>query len=848
MPSLTAVQARERAQLLDVTAYDLDLDLDRGAEVFSSTSRIAFSCRRPGEGSVLDVRARTLESVSLNGQALDPATCVDGRLSLPQLAADNVVEVVATMAYRHDGEGLHRASDPADGRDYVYGMSFLDAAPTVFACFDQPDLKAPCTLSVTAPADWVVVANGVCDGPEPERKGARRWRFATTPPLATYVVTICAGPYVSVESEHRGIPLRWFARASLAEPLRAQGPELLRVTGQGLDYYEELFGIPYAFGGYDQIFVPEFNPGAMENPGCVTYAESMLFRGAATTAQRRVRANTILHEMAHMWFGDLVTMRWWDDLWLNESFAEYMAHRSLEAASDFSGAWVDFGLSRKLWGYAAERRPSTHPVAANPAPDAASALLNFDGISYTKGAAVIRQLIAYVGDEAFVAGIRDHLSRHAHGNADLADFLGAIEGAAGVDLGPWAAAWLRTAGRDVLSVQTQVESGADGEVLRDVAIVRTPPASTLEAVARPHALDIAGYVDGRESWREQVTLTADSTPLPVLTGRPVPELLLANAGDLTWAGVDLDEATWAALPTRLGLLSDPQARVVAWVALIDAVIEGRRPIGLLLDAVEAALPGETDSAVVGVLARTLLDTVVPGYAPDPAAARARLAAAAQLLLTRAEASTDDGSLRLAALRMLVAACDDQERLRRLLAGEDEATGLADDVDFGWLCLSALARAGFADETEIEARRRLDPSLDGALHALAARASIPTAAAKAWAWLELVARPQESARSTHERLQLAVGFWRGAGDEIRDVLRPYVERYLAQVPPLEGPLGDAAFGKIAAAAFPAVMVEPATADLVAARLADASLGVASRRALGDGLADLRLALHARATFG
>lgn len=198
--------------------------------------------------------------------------------------------------------------------------------------------------------------------------------------------------------------------------------------------------------------------------------------------------------------------------------------------------------------------------------------------------------------------------------------------------------------------------------------------------------------------------------------------------------------------------------------------------------------------------------------------------------------------------MLVAACDDQERLRRLLAGEDEATGLADDVNFGWLCLSALARAGFADETEIEARRRLDPSLDGALHALAARASIPTAAAKAWAWQELVARPQESARSTHERLQLALGFWRGAGDEIRDVLRPYVERYLAQVPPLEGPLGDAAFGKIAAAAFPAVMVEPATADLITARLADASLGVASRRALGDGLADLRLALHARATFG
>ena len=847
MPSLTAVQARERAQLLDVTSYDLDLDLDRGAEVFGSTSRIAFACRRPGEGSVLDVRAHTLHSVTLNGRALDPATCVDGRLPLPDLAACNVVEVVATMTYRHDGEGLHRASDPADGRDYVYGMSFLDAAPTVFACFDQPDLKAPYTLSVTAPTDWVVVANGVCEGSEPEREGSRRRRFATTPPLATYVVTICAGPYVSVASEHRGIPLRWFARASLAEPLRVQAPELLRVTAQGLDYYEDLFGIAYPFGDYDQIFVPEFNPGAMENPGCVTYTETMLFRGAATSAQRRARANTILHEMAHMWFGDLVTMRWWDDLWLNESFAEYMSHRALEAASDFTGGWVDFGISRKAWGYAAERRPSTHPVAANPAPDAASALLNFDGISYAKGASVIRQLIAYVGDEAFVAGIREHLSRHAHGNADLADFLASIEAAAGRELESWAAAWLRTAGRDMLSVGTQIEAGPDGELLRDVVIVRTPPQGATQIVdPRPHTLDIAGYQDGHESWRETVTLTDDRTPLPALDGRAVPGLLLPNAGDLTWAGVDVDEATWAALPAQLGLLGDPQARVVAWVALLDAVIEGRRPVGLLLDVLAAALPTETDSAVVGVLARTLLATVLPGYAPDQVDARARVAAAAQELLARVEASSaDDGSLRLAALRMLVGACDDQARLRGWLAGRDEAAGLGDDVDFGWLCLSALARAGFTDEAEIEARRRLDPSLDGALHALAARASIPTAEAKEWAWEELVSATD---RSTHERLQLALGFWRGAGDEIRAVLRPYVGRYVAQVPPLEGPLGDAAFGKIAAAAFPAVIVEPATADLVAARLADPALGVASRRALGDGLADLRYALASRARFG
>ncbi|HLS45879.1 MAG TPA: aminopeptidase N, partial [Ornithinicoccus sp.] len=506
MSSLTRVEAEARSALLAVTAYSVDLDLTGGdnpdQETFTSRSTIAFTAV-PGASTFLDVRAVEVRSIDLNGASIDPATIRDGRLELSGLLSDNTVVVEATMGYSNDGQGLHRAVDPADGLVYLYGHLFLDAAPRVFACFDQPDLKAPYTVTVTAPESWVVLGNG-----EAVPTGGGRWELATTKPLATYFVTICAGPYASVTDEHDGIPLGVHVRASLGEHLRAQAPEMLQVTKDSFDYYHQLFGIRYPFGAYHQVFVPEFNAGAMENPGCVTFRDSMIHRGAATDDELLGRANTICHEMAHMWFGDLVTMRWWDDLWLNESFAEYMAHRTLTAVTGSDDAWVDSTMSRKAWGYAAERAPSTHPVAGSPAPDADAALQNFDGISYAKGAAVLRQLVAHLGDAAFVAGITDYLTEHAYGNAALADFLGAMEAASGTDLTEWSRAWLTTAGLDRITAEVTDEG---------LRVTRTRPD---ERTARPHTLDVAGWADGHQVLHADVDLHHDEVVVPVDPSRP----------------------------------------------------------------------------------------------------------------------------------------------------------------------------------------------------------------------------------------------------------------------------------------------------------------------------------------
>src|SRR6476619_3634331 len=425
MRSLTRSEARRRAALLNVTSMEVDLDLSRGEHTFVSTTTIRFRCAEPGAATFLDLKPVGLTWLTLNGSPLDPAGLDDGRIGLEDLAEDNTVVAVATMAFSRDGQGLHRAVDPADGEHYVYGHLFLDAAPSVFACFDQPDLKAPYAVSVTAPEAWQVIGNGAATQVRPGR-----WQLATTQPLATYFVTVCAGPYASVRSEHDGIPLGIHARASLREPLERQAEQMLEVTRASFDYYHHLFGIRYLFGAYHQVFVPEFNAGAMENPGCVTFRDTYVFRGAAARDEVLTRSNTIAHEMAHMGFGDLVTMRWWDDLWLNESFAEYLAYRAVAEATPFTGSWTTFLAKRKAWGYRADQLSSTHPVAGEAA-DTSAALLNFDMITYAKGASVLKQLVAWVGLEPFLSGLRSYFKKHAFGNSEFPDLLSALEASSG---------------------------------------------------------------------------------------------------------------------------------------------------------------------------------------------------------------------------------------------------------------------------------------------------------------------------------------------------------------------------------------------------------------------------------
>ena len=830
MSNLTLAEAAARSALIDVTAYRLELDLDQGATTFGSSSAVTFSCAQPGASTFLDVRPGQLHSAILNGVKLD-LTDFDGeRIALSDLQADNEVVVTATMSYSNDGQGLHRAVDPADDCHYVYGHTFLDAAPRVFACFDQPDLKAPYDVGVVAPREWIVLGNGAAT-----RTGDTSWVLATTKPLATYFFTVCAGPYVSVTAEHDGIPLGVHARASLREPLERQAEQMLTITRQCFDYYHSLFGIRYPFGEYHQVFVPEFNAGAMENPGCVTLRDQDIFRGATTHDEVLTRSSTIAHEMAHMWFGDLVTMQWWDDLWLNESFAEYMSHRTLYEATEFTDAWVDTSMARKPWGYAAERMPSTHPVAGSPAPDAETALQNFDGISYAKGAATLVQLVAHIGDEAFIAGVGDHLRAHAFGNADLADFLGAMERASGKDLQGWADGWLRTAGLDAISVETATDQGS----VTSATVHRVPSAAY--PADRPHSLDVAGFSDGTEVFRVVTTVEHDKTTLPELAGEPKARMVIPNAADLTWANIKLDAATLDAAPVELAAVPDTQARAVVWTALIDGVALAEIDPRHLLSVMEGSWAQESNQSIISRVGLQMSQRIIPQFIPPPehGAAYAVMADAAAAMLARSEAGS---SRALVAARFVASTSEDEDLLRSWASGEQLPNGLDGDSDFRWVVLGNLARRGAIGVMEIDEALRQDHTMQGNLKSLQAKASAPDAPAKAWAWDQITG---EHGRSNHELNALASGFWH-APDQ--DVLRPYVARYFSDVPALSGRLGEDALARVAALAYPGNVVETSTADRSAAALERADLTASVRRAFVDADSQLREALASRAAFG
>ena len=830
MTNLTRLEAAARSVLIDVTGYRVELDLARGDTTFESVSTVRFGCAEAGASTFLDVKPKQLHRVTLNGTEIDLTGFGGERITLTPLAGENEVVVCATMSYSNDGQGLHRAVDSADGKHYVYGHSFLDAAPRVYGCFDQPDLKAPYDVSVTSPPDWVVLGNGAAT-----QSGEGHWVLATTKPLSTYFFTVCAGPYVSVTAVHDGIPLGLHARASLRGPLERQAEQMLTITAQSFDYYHSLFGIRYPFGEYHQVFVPEFNAGAMENPGCVTLRDQYVFRGAMTHDEVLTRASTISHEMAHMWFGDLVTMKWWDDLWLNESFAEYMSHRTLSEATEFTDAWVDSSMSRKPWGYAAERMPSTHPVAGSPAPDAQSALQNFDGISYAKGAATLRQLIAYIGDAAFLSGVGEYLRRHAYGNAELADFLGAMERASGKDLQGWADAWLRTAGLDAISVETSPDQGT----IRSATIRRTSPAAY--PASRPHSIDVAGFSGGTEVFRVLTTVDRDETALPELVGRPNARMLIPNATDLTWATIKLDPATLAAAPSELPALPQTEARAVVWTALIDGVALAEIDPRHLLTVLATSWAGESNQSIINRVGLLMTLRIIPAFIPagEQDGAHAVIATSAATMLAGAEPGS---SRALVGARYVATSSADLDLLRRWAAGEGLPEGLQGDSDFRWVVLGNLARRGAVGEAGLDSALDQDRTMAGNLKWLQTKASAPGAQAKAWAWEQLTG---ERGRSNYELNALAAGFWHAMD---QDVLRPYVARYFSDVPAMAGRVGEDALARVAALAYPASMVEAATADRSAAALRRQDLTASVRRAIVDADSQLREALASRAAFG
>jgi len=811
MPALTVEDARIRAAAVEVHSYHLGFDLTVGEESFLAVSTIRFSAA--AESTFVDVKPEELLKVTLNGEPVDIEALDDGRLPLTGLRAENELVVEARMSYSYDGEGLQRTVDAADGKTYLYGMSSLESAPRYFACFDQPDLKAPYQLKVKCPEDWIVLGNGPATRLKPGE-----WEIAETKPLSTYFVTMVAGPYHQIFSEHDGIPLGLACRQSLKEHLERDKDDLFTVTAQAFDEYHRLFGYRYPFGEYHQVFVPDFNLGAMENPGCVTFADSLVFRSQVTDAERSTRARIVVHEMAHMWFGDTVTMKWWNDLWLNESFAEYMAHR-VSNVTDHVGHWTDFAFVRKWWGLQADQRGSTHPVAAYPIKDARESLDDFDGISYAKGAAVLKQLVAYLGDQVFLKGVNAHIDGHEFGNADLREFIDTLTEAGAVDLQNWSEQWLRTSSVDTIRAH-RTSTG--------ITLQRETPAQY--PADRPHRLTVGSYdEEGRATYAEAL-LDRESVEVALEPG----QVVVPDAKDDTWAKIRLDEPSLANLATVLPKIEDGTTRAVIWNSLRDATadaeLDPRQAFEILLEAI----PHEDSDIAIGSLLRWAEERLLGLYLPyEPY--RGRLAKA----LTETEA--EPGSSRqLAITRALISTTDDASLLQQWLAGEEVPEGLRIDTDLRWSLVLRLVRLNVFGAAEIDAEFARDRSTEGVAQAAMCRAASP--AGKEAAWTRLMT---DAEVGVNELFAVADGFWHPAQAEVN---APYVERFFDGIADTAALRFGMALPMATSRIFPRFAVEERTVELGAELVADDNVAPSIGRSVADATDDLRRALAVRRTFG
>jgi aminopeptidase N len=842
--NLTRDEAHTRAQILSAESYTVDLDLTTSTETFESTTTIAFRAT-PGSSTWVDLVDATLHEVTLNGAPVDLASYTDSRIAINGLLPENHLVVRATLPYSHSGEGLHRFVDPADDRVYLYSQFEVPDARRVYATFEQPDLKSVFSFNVTAPEQWVVVSNAATPEPEGLGDGKAIWRFPTTETMSTYITAIVAGEYYAVfdtyEGKHGAIPLGHYCRQSLKEYLERDVYDMFTITKQGFEFFEDAFGYPYPFGKYDQLYVPEYNMGAMENAGCVTFRDEYLPRSRQTRAFYEARANTILHEMAHMWFGDLVTMKWWDDLWLNESFAEWASHYAAAKATEFSDAWTAFTNARKNWAYRQDQLPSTHPIAADNH-DLEAVESNFDGITYAKGASTLKQLVAWVGDEPFLQGLSAYFKSHAFQNSSFSDLLGALERSSGRELTSWATEWLQTSG--VNTLRAEFELAEDGSYTR-FAIAQTahPDYPTL----RRHRIGIGLYdlTEDRLVRRRYVEtdIAGAHTEIAELIGAKQPDLLLINDNDLTYAKIRLDERSLQTLVDGIDLLDDSLARALCWGAAWDMTRDAEMRATDFVALVLRGIGQERDLTAVGALlgyARTAADLYsAPGHR---IANRARWEAGVRELLAAAEPSSDH---QLAFARAMCAAASSEEALgqvRGLYEGTVDVPGLAIDQDMRWNLLSALAANRWADDAEIDAELARDATISGAESAASARASMPTPEAKEHAWqLGVISKdtPNETAR------QICLSFQRSGQT---DVLEPYVERYFEMAEHILETRGVWLARIALEYTFPRANPTPETLDRADRWLAETSAPPAAKRYVSEGRADLARALAAQERDG
>ena len=845
-PNLTRDQAKQRAELLDVASYDIELDLTDGKggpgeKTFASKTTVRFSSARAGERSWIDLVADRVRAATLNGVDLDVAGYVeDEGIALPGLAEQNDLVVTADCRYMNSGEGLHRFVDPVDDGVYLYTQFETADAKRMFACFDQPDLKSVYRLTVVTPKGWKVVSNALAESSEETPEGAVRTVFGVSERISTYLVALITGPYSEwhdeYSDEHRTIPLGIYCRASLAEHMDAE--RLFTETKQGFGFYHENFGTPYPFSKYDQLFVPEFNAGAMENAGAVTFLEDYVFRSRVTRYAYERRAETLLHEMAHMWFGDLVTMRWWDDLWLNESFATFASVLAQAEATEYKNAWTSFANIEKSWAYRQDQLPSTHPIAADIV-DLHAVEVNFDGITYAKGASVLKQLVAYVGLEHFLDGLKVYFGKHAWGNATLSDLLGALEAASGRDLSWWSAQWLETTGLNSLSPRYEIAADGTFSAFAVVQSGAKPGAGEL----RTHRVAVGVYDDleGKivRTQRVEIDVEGERTEVPELVGRPAGRMVLVNDDDLTYCTMRLDPTSLTTLIDRIADITESLPRTLCWSAAWEMTREAELKARDFVTLVQRGIHTETE---VGVVQRLLLQaqTALNSYAEQGwAVAKGWPAFTARLLeLTRAAEPGSDHQL--AFVNSLAGSLLDDETVAIIagwLDGSAPLPGLTVDTDLRWRLLHALIAHGKADTGAIDAEQARDDTAAGRRQAERARALRPTADAKADAWHRAV-HDDELTNAVSD--SLISGF---SHPGQKALLAEYVERYFEVIDEVWQRRSSERAQPIAIGLYPSWAVEPATVTASDEWLAGEH-PQALRRLVSEGRAGILRALAAR----
>ncbi|MEU8266039.1 aminopeptidase N [Sphaerisporangium sp. NPDC049002] len=768
--------------MLQSLSYQVHLDLSQvDAPTFRSRTRILFTCARPGASSWVDALPRRVRSVMLNGRPLEYGSDT-GRIHLPELAAVNELTVDGDYDFSTCGQGLHRFVDPADQEVYVYSHLQADHAPRVFACFDQPDLKATFEISVRVPAAWTVLSNGRLD--RRHRSGpdvlTEVHRFTPTPPISTYLVAVAAGPWASwTAGGPASVPLGVHSRRSLAG--HVDSPVLFEQLGAGIEFFAKAFASPYPFAKLDLCFVPEFNFGAMENAGCVLAAETFVFDRAVTRHAHRRRREMIFHELAHQWFGNLVTFRWWDDLWLNEAFATWAGIHAQTQITEYAEAWADFTAGKKAMAYAQDQSPSTHPVVAD-IPDLSAVATAFDALTYHKGASVLRQLVAHLGLDGFLAGMRRYFATYSYGTAGHTEMISVLQEAAGDDLTAWSRSWLHSAG--LTEIRADFSLDHTGRFTRFDLLQE--PAGSL----RPHRLAVGVYAEDRcgalvRVARHEVDVEGARTSVEALIGHRPGLLVLPNDGDMTYCRIVLDARSADEIIHRIGHLSDPMARSLCWTAAWEMVRHRELPPRRFLTMVICGLQAETQIGVVQRLLRQAA-TLLGAYTEQGWARARGWPALVDHLLDLATRQDTGADHRLVSVRAVADAALTSAQLdvvrdwfhRAVLAGRPV------DEDLRWRLARALVAHGDA----------VDPIIDGMTGAGERRverikASVPAVDAKQWAWNAILGsgRPAQIGA-------LASGFVHPAQHHL---IASFAERYVRDIPPLLVGSGDAEPARAAA---------------------------------------------------